>query len=94
MLLHKEKLLMVLPKRLGDVIFYTPALALIKKHRPEVFIDVIVLTQIAYEVVSTNPAIRHCYFANTITEPYPTSFHRIYSVNKILTSINLLTMYA
>ncbi len=51
------------PARLGDTIFITPSIRLIKKIHPDANIDVIALTKLAGEVLQGNPHIRKLFVA-------------------------------
>ena len=57
---HK-RIITVLPKRLGDALFITPALAFLKKHCPNCQLDVIVLSQLSADVLVNNPDINHVF---------------------------------
>ncbi len=57
-----KRVLIVSPKRLGDTIFCTPAITFLKKHRPEIELDIIALSEIAHETLKFNPYINKLIF--------------------------------
>ena len=52
-----NRLLLIVSKRIGDVIFCTSAIAVIKQAYPHLQLDVIVLTELSRQVLQFNPAI-------------------------------------
>ena len=56
-----KNIVIVLPERLGDSIFHTPSIALIKKAHPEINIDIIALSPLSAMVVENNPHVRNIY---------------------------------
>lgn len=67
-MLEHKRIVIFLPKRLGDSIFYTPALTALKKQVPSCTIDIVTLTEVAREVFLHNPAIAHSYRAEDISD--------------------------
>ena len=61
------KFILVTPARLGDTIFITPAIRLLKTIFPEAEIDLIALSTLAAEVFQGNPYV-HCLFLNPTVE--------------------------
>ncbi|MAZ78061.1 MAG: hypothetical protein CMF39_05230 [Legionellaceae bacterium] len=59
-----EKILLILSKRLGDTIFYTPALQKLHEHRPSLIIDAVALSAISAQAVANNPALRDVFLAS------------------------------
>lgn len=66
MMLEKAKrVLLVLPERLGDTLFCTPAIDLLKQYCPNLEIDVICLSRLSSEALQYNPSINHIYITPT-----------------------------
>lgn len=57
----RKKILILTPARLGDTLFCTPSIALIKKTLPSVTIDALALSALSAEVLSNNPVINNIY---------------------------------
>lgn len=62
-MMNKEKILLLLSERVGDVIFCTPAIALLASTKPHIEIDVLTPSSAAEQVLRHNPAI-HTIFVN------------------------------
>lgn len=60
-MLDGKKILTILPKRLGDTIFITPALALLKKYCPNSELGAVCLSALSEEVLKNNPSIDALY---------------------------------
>ena len=56
-----NKVVMVSPARLGDTIFCTPAIKLLKKNHPHVLIDIICTSELAANTLDNNPSINRVY---------------------------------
>lgn len=56
-----QHIIIVMPKRLGDALMATPALALLKNTYPDAKIDAICLTGLSAAVLQNNPAIKHIF---------------------------------
>lgn len=52
-----KKILLILPKRLGDTILHTPAIRHLKQALPDVCLEAVALTPLSAEVVLSNPRI-------------------------------------
>lgn len=58
-----QRVAIILPERLGDTIFHTPSIRLLRKMRPDIRIDIIALSALAAAVVENNPHINAIYIA-------------------------------
>jgi len=56
-LFNYSRVLIILPERLGDVLFHTPSLQFLKKHRPQTHIGIIALSPLCASVLENNPYI-------------------------------------
>lgn len=56
-----ERVIAILPERLGDSLFHTPAIRLLKTQRPDIKLDVIALSKLCAEVLENNPYIDTIY---------------------------------
>lgn len=63
-----QRVAIILPERLGDTIFHTPSIKLLRKMRPAIRIDVIALSPLAAGVVENNPYINAIYVAPNDSE--------------------------
>jgi hypothetical protein len=54
-------LVVILPERLGDSLFVTPAISLLKRALPDAIMDAIALSPLSAEVLRNNPAVRHTF---------------------------------
>lgn len=52
-----KSVVVILPERLGDSLFHTPALRLLKTLRPEIRLDVIALSPLSGEILKNNPYV-------------------------------------
>ena len=52
-----QRAVVILPERLGDSLFHTPSLRLLKTQRPDIKLDVIALSTLCAEVLQNNPYI-------------------------------------
>ena len=52
-----ERVIAILPERLGDSLFHTPSLRVIKTLRPQIKLDVIALSPLCAEVLHNNPYV-------------------------------------
>jgi ADP-heptose:LPS heptosyltransferase len=58
-----QRVLIVLPERLGDAIFHTPSIHLLRAQRPGIKIGVIALSTLAANLLENNPDINDVYVA-------------------------------
>lgn len=56
-MLSKKRIAVVCPARLGDTLFCTPAIAFLKKHRPDAVIDVLTVSELSASIFQHNPVI-------------------------------------
>jgi ADP-heptose:LPS heptosyltransferase len=61
MMTKPKKILLLLSERIGDVIFCTPAIALLKAQYPQATIGAITTSKVVEQVLTNNPAITHVY---------------------------------
>jgi ADP-heptose:LPS heptosyltransferase len=61
---NASKILLISSKRLGDVIFTTPTLKLLREQKPSAQIDVLAFSTIAKQALSNNPHINKIMMAN------------------------------
>lgn len=59
-----KRAIIILPERLGDALFHTPAIRLLKKIRPDMHVGVIALSPLCASLLENNPDIDQIY-----TEP-------------------------
>ena len=52
-----QRVLIVLPERLGDALFHTPSIQLLREMRPRIRIGVIALSELTADLLKNNPAI-------------------------------------
>lgn len=52
-----RRVLIILPERLGDAIFHTPSIQLLREMRPEIHIGVLALSALTAGMLANNPAI-------------------------------------
>lgn len=57
----QKRFLCILPNRLGDIIFCTPAIALLRELKPDACIDVVSGSTMAEQVLARNPAVNNIY---------------------------------
>lgn len=62
---ERERLLILASSSTGNNVFCTPAIHLIRKHRPQSLIGVVALNSLSAEVFEDNPDINHLYVVNT-----------------------------
>lgn len=62
-----EKILLVAPHRLGDTLFATPGIRVLRRAKPNAKIDVVALSSLSYELFSTNRCVNQRFRA----EEYP-----------------------
>lgn len=55
------KIILVLPARLGDALFCTPAIHLLQKHWPQAQLDVLAMSAVTADMLAFNPAIKKIY---------------------------------
>lgn len=65
-----KKILILTPARLGDTLFCTPSIHLLKKHCPTAQIDALALSHLSAEVLTHNPAIQKIYIAQSEDQTY------------------------
>lgn len=58
-----QRVAIILPERLGDTIFHTPSIKLLRKMRPDIRIEIIALSALAAGVVENNPNVNAIYVA-------------------------------
>src|SRR5690349_10067263 len=58
-----KRLLLIISERIGDVIFCTPAVALLKQQLPDARLDILAPSAAAASVFEYNPAIQTIYTA-------------------------------
>ena len=58
-----QRVLIVLPERLGDAIFHTPSIQLLRTMRPAIKIGVLALSPLAASLLENNPAVDAVYIA-------------------------------
>lgn len=63
-----QRIIVVMPARLGDALFCTPALALLKKYYPHTQIDIIALSTVTAAMLTHNPAVTRVLINPTDTE--------------------------
>ncbi|CAM4465776.1 MAG: hypothetical protein LEGION0398_MBIBDBAK_00968 [Legionellaceae bacterium] len=73
-----KKIIVVFPERLGDAIFCTPALALLKQYSPLDLIDAIVMSPITADMLKNNPGINKIFIMPN--EDIFQSLHKSYDV--------------
>jgi ADP-heptose:LPS heptosyltransferase len=59
-----DKVLLIFSKRLGDTIFYTPALKKLHEHHPGLIIDAVALSNISVQAMAHNPALNNVFLAS------------------------------
>lgn len=64
----RKNILIITPARLGDTVFITPSIRLLKFIDPEAIIDVIAITKLAGEVLAGNPYVRNLFVEPTMGE--------------------------
>jgi len=65
-LLDSKKILIVAPTRLGDAIFTTPTIKILREAKPDAIIDVVNSSKLCEEVYSNNPHIDHLFDASEL----------------------------
>ena len=55
------RVIIILPERLGDTLFHTPSIRLLKRCKPDITIGVIALSPLCASVIENNPYIDHIY---------------------------------
>jgi ADP-heptose:LPS heptosyltransferase len=60
-----ERLLILTTTSTGNNLFCTPAIHLLRKHRPDCLIDVVSLKKLSAEIFQDNPDINHLYVVNS-----------------------------
>src|SRR5579872_7029566 len=63
-LAFQQPILLVTAERIGDAIFCTPGIALLKKHRPDLQIDLLAFHQNAADVFRYNPHVNVVHIAH------------------------------
>ncbi|HEY3698988.1 MAG TPA: glycosyltransferase family 9 protein, partial [Spongiibacteraceae bacterium] len=58
-----KNVVVILPERLGDALFHTPALRLLKTLRPGIRLDVIALSPLSGEILKNNPHVDNVHIA-------------------------------
>jgi ADP-heptose:LPS heptosyltransferase len=58
-----KQILIIVGKRVGDTVFYTPAFRQLHAHCPTLSVDVLALSEASAGVLSFNPVIRQLYLA-------------------------------
>lgn len=58
----------ILPERLGDTLFHTPSIRLLRKMRPDIRIDIIALSSLAASIVENNPYVNLVYVSPSAIE--------------------------
>src|SRR5690349_2819748 len=61
----RERILVLASSSTGNNVFCTPAIRLIRKHRPESLIGVVALNRLSAEVFEDNPDINHLYVVSS-----------------------------
>lgn len=56
-----KNILIIVSERIGDVIFYTPAISLLRASKPNINIDILALSPYAAQVFEHNPDINNIY---------------------------------
>jgi ADP-heptose:LPS heptosyltransferase len=56
-----QRVLFILPERLGDALFHTPAIALLRHMRPHIRIGVVALSSLTGSLLKNNPALDDVY---------------------------------
>lgn len=59
-----QRIVLVLPARLGDALFCTPALALLKKHNQKAQLDVIAMSPVTAHLLAYNPDINQVFIGS------------------------------
>jgi ADP-heptose:LPS heptosyltransferase len=66
-----KNIIIPIPARLGDALFCTPAIHLLKKHRPDVRLNIIALSNLSASIFQNNPVIDNIHVqpdSNTIQQ--------------------------
>lgn len=58
-----QRVLIILPERLGDAIFHTPSIQLLRKMRPQIKIGVLALSPLAASLLENNPSVSEIHIA-------------------------------
>lgn len=61
-----HKVIVILPKRLGDTLFCTPAIHFLHKHSPNIEIGLITCSPLSAQLLKNNPAIEQVYLAENV----------------------------
>ena len=56
-----KRVVIILPERLGDALFHTPSIRLLRQSKPNLTIGVIALSPLCASVIENNPDIDHIY---------------------------------
>lgn len=95
-----KKAILVIPARLGDAIFTTPAIAFLSKHLPEMQFDILAPTPLAAEVFQAHPRIGKIHVSQNAAEiaalgktyTLAFNFHRDRITDAAMDALNLPTM--
>ena len=61
-----KKVIVLISERVGDAVFCTPAIAYLKKMRPELEISILALSALSAEVYQNNPAVKEIIIQPTL----------------------------
>lgn len=89
---HYQRVVIILPERLGDSLFHTPAIRLLKTWRPDIHIGVIALSPLCAEVIANNPHVAAVYVLPSKSETQRIASR--YDVTLLLHTHTLARKYA
>lgn len=82
-MITEKNILIPIPARLGDALFCTPAIQLLKKHHPEAMINIIALSSLAASLFQHNPDIHAVH-----TQPDATASEQLAKNTELVVNIH------
>jgi ADP-heptose:LPS heptosyltransferase len=81
---NTEKILILTSSSTGNNVFCTPAIRLLRKHRPQAIIDVVALNKLSAEVFENNPDIEQVYVTQNsrVFDDLAKNYTKIFVFNK------------
>lgn len=86
-----SSILLITAERIGDVLFCTPGIRLLKKHYPDLQIDVLIFKDTAAEIFAYNSDVNQVHTTNSprkirrLAKNYPLAINLTYEFSKYLT---------
>lgn len=102
-MITEKRILFIVPARLGDALFCTPAIKLLKKHNPNAVIDILATSALSASIFQYNPVVNLIRMlpqqneCKQLAENYDLVISRSHhneELSQVISALNLKTLYS